>query len=173
MPKVQTYNLPEEALLNRYAKSGAYTDCYCVELPFYVSHEQYVLAFYSTGLFKLERLVLKLALKGPSTDEQASALALGNTDEYAAWTVEDRCRNQLLLCDIHKRTRSWLMTEAIEGSETQDTRLFFGSAVVPVRSRRTGKESLGFVFKALLGVHRLYSVALLSSAARKLIKQQA
>ena len=81
--------------------------------------------------------------------------------------------DQLLLCAIDGRTRSWLMVSAADVSGR--TRLYFGSAVLPkpmpVNSpSATGKPSLGFVFKALLGFHKLYSRALLSAAAARLTR---
>ena len=56
------------------------------------------------------------------------------------------------------------------GAETKGTRLYFGSAVVPVMNAATGKSEMGFVFKALLGFHKLYSRALLSAAAARLAR---
>lgn len=170
MAKVNASHLPSGALLRRYEKDGCHTDCYVTDIPLWVSHEQFVLAFYTTALFKLERLILKFAVSRPSTDEQAAALAAGRGEQFAAWSVEDRCSNQLLLSDMHGRTRSWLMTAEIEHAGMPGTRLFFGSAVTPVRNRRTGEETLGIGFKLLLGFHRLYSVALLSSAAARLTR---
>jgi hypothetical protein len=128
------------------------------------------LAFYTTAVFKLERLILKLAVSRPSTDAQAKQLAAGSIDAFAAWDVEARSDNQLLMCDVQRRTRSWLMVVPMEGSSGTPTRLYFGSAVVPVKNARTGKLTLGFVFRALLGFHRLYSVVLLSAARSRLEK---
>jgi hypothetical protein len=170
MSKVRTSHFPPGALLSRYEKDGCHTDCYVTDIPVSVSHEQFVLAFYTTPLFKLERLILKLAASRPSTDEQAAVLASGQGENFAAWSVEDRCSNQILMCDFQGRTRSWLMTEDIENGDIPGTRLLFGSAVVPVRNNRTGEEGLGTIFRLLLGFHKLYSVALLSSAAAKLIR---
>lgn len=170
MPKVRASHLPAGALLSRYEKDGCHTDCYVTDIPVSVSHEQFVLAFYTTTLFKLERLILKLVVSRPSTDEQAAALASARGEKFAAWSVEDRCSNQLLMCDFQGRTRSWLMTADIENGDIPGTRLFFGSAVVPVRNRRTGVEGLGITFRLLLGFHKLYSVALLSSARVRLIR---
>ncbi len=70
------------------------------------------------------------------------------------------------MCDISGRTRSWLMVSAAETPGW--TRLYFGSAVVPVINAATGKAEMSFLFKALLGFHKVYSRALLSSAARRL-----
>ncbi len=170
MFSVESCPIPDGALLNNYLREGTYTDCYVTEICGSVSHVQYVLAFYTTSVFKLERLILKLAVSRPSTDAQAKQLAAGSIDAFAAWDVEARSDNQLLMCDVQRRTRSWLMVVPMEGSSGTPTRLYFGSAVVPVKNARTGKLTLGFVFRALLGFHRLYSVVLLSAARSRLEK---
>ncbi len=170
MPKVHPSSLPSDALLNRYTKEGHYTDCYVTTIPISVSHDEFVFAFYTTALFKLERLILRLAVSRPSTDEEVVALAAGEAEKFAAWTVEDRARNELLLCDFQGRTRSWLMTESLGERNAAGTRLFFGSAVVAVAKNGSSKDGFGVIFRLLLGFHKIYSVALLSRAAARLIK---
>ncbi len=166
MASIQTCKLPDKALLRRYQDSGAYTDCYVSEITGQVSQAQFVEAFYTTPLFKLERLLLSLLLARPSTDLQARGLAEGSIEGFAAWSVEDRALNQLLLKDFQGRTRSWLMS--VVDSSGHSTRLYFGSAVVPIVDRITGESGMGFLFKALLGFHRLYSRALLRLAVSRL-----
>ena len=90
MPRVQACDLPAGALLRRYAEQGAYTDCFMVEIDETVSHEAYVEAFYTTAVFKLERLLLRWFVARPSTDGQARALAHAQLNEFAAWHVEAR-----------------------------------------------------------------------------------
>ena len=136
-----------------------------------LSHAEFVEAFYTSGLFKVERFLLRVFISKPSTDLQARRLAAGELNEFAAWRVETRAVDQLLLRAMDGRTRSWLMVSA--GSNPGRTRLYFGSAVVPVRDAATGTSSMGFVFKALLGFHKLYSRALLSAAAARLERQTA
>ena len=149
--------LPDKALLRAYEQPGGYTDCFATDVPAAVTHEQYVAAFYTTPLFKCERFILRWAIAQPSTDAEARELASGLRDAFAAWTVEQRCANQLLLADIYGSTRSWLMVEpGVTG-----TRLYFGSAVVPQARRRPS-------FGLLLGFHKAYSRALLASARRAL-----
>jgi hypothetical protein len=160
---IQAHELPAASLLQRYRKAGAYTDCYAAGLDFAVSQVEYIRAFYCTWLFRLERWVLAVAVRRPSSDAQASALANGTLDTFAAWTVEARADNQLLLCDFLGRTRSWLMCE-IHGDTT---RLYFGSAVVP-RPDASGRQRMGIVFAALLGFHKTYSRLLLSAARQRL-----
>ena len=163
-PTAQRCDLPPDALLQRHRASGAYADCYSTELEHAVSHADYVQAFYTSAVFKLERLILRVFAGRGSTDAQAAALARGEIDRFAAWTVEGRAPNQLLLCDLTRRTRSWLMVVPLPTG----TRLYFGSAVVPVHDPRSGASRLGFGFSALLGFHKLYSRVLLSAARSRL-----
>ena len=169
MTYICPHPLPTNALLAKYANSGAYTDCFATDVARTVSHAEFVEAFYTGGLFKLERLLLRAFLSKPSTDLQARQLAAGELNEFAAWTVAAREDDQLLLCAIDGRTRSWLMvsTTDVPGG----TRLYFGSALLPGRktgNASTGKPTMGFTFKALLSFHNFYSRALLSAAARRL-----
>jgi hypothetical protein len=160
-------------LLRQCRERGAYTDCYAAETPQAVSHAEYVEAFYTTWVFKLERLILGLLVSRPSTDAEARHLALGERDKFAAWSVEARAPDQLLLADFVGRTKSWLMVEKNEGRGSGGTRLYFGSAVMPVRDRKTGRSSLGAVHAALLGFHKLYSRVLLRAARARLLRQPA
>ncbi len=161
--------LPDNALLAVYSRNGGYTDCYATDVPKTVTHEQYVAAFYTTWVFKIERFILKYAVARPSTDLQAQQLAAGKLDAFAAWSVEARAPNQILMCDLYGSTRSWLMVEPLSNGTA--TRLYFGSAVVPKKSAGSsghGPPKMAFLFRALLGFHALYSRILLSTAARKL-----
>ena len=155
---VATCDLPEGAFLARYLDVG-HTDCYFVDVPQDVSFEAFVTAFYTTWLFKLERQILRL-VKRPSTDAEAAALAAGTRAQFAAWDVEARDGAQILMCDMGGRTRSWLKVASVD----RGTRLYFGSAVVP--DQKSGK--MGWVFRALMGFHKLYSVMLLRAAVRNL-----
>ena len=157
--------LPAHALLRRYLRDGHYADCYVVEVAATVSQAEFVEAFYTTPLFKIERAILAAAVRKPSNDDEVRALARGERQAFAAWTVEDRSDTQLLLADFMGRTRSWLMAEP---SGTGGTRLHFGSAVVPKRDRDTGQTSLGTGFGLMLGLHKLYSRALLAAARSRL-----
>ena len=169
-PTVRTCPLPPGALLARYAESGAYTDCYSTELARNVSHAEYVEAFYTGGLFRIERHLLRLFLSRPSTDAQARELATGEADHFAAWRVEGRAPDQLLMCDIGGRTRSWLMVASATAGSAPATRLYFGSAVVPVATGPSGKRGMGVLFRSLLGFHKLYSRALLAAARSRLAR---
>ncbi len=172
MNTIQLCELPQEALLSRYQQEGAYTDCYFIDLPSAVSHAEYVEAFYTTAVFKVERLILSLLVSKPSTDRQAKQLASGEVKTFAAWSVEGQTANQLLLCDFLGRTRSWLMSVVDESSNSSNTRLYFGSAVVPKVDPASGQTSFGFAFHALQGFHKLYSRALLRSAHSRLVQSK-
>ncbi|MCY7309049.1 MAG: hypothetical protein LH632_23560 [Rhodoferax sp.] len=159
---IQTCELPAQSLLGGYS-GGGYTDCFVIETGARISLARYVEAFYTTWLFKLERLVLTLAAR-PSSDLQAVELAAGRGFAFAAWEVEQRAVDQLLMRDITGRTRSWFMVVPAAGG----TRLYFGSAVTAKRYRTTGTASVGPVFRALVGFHGLYSRALLAAARARL-----
>ncbi|WP_426163136.1 hypothetical protein [Pseudoduganella sp. R-34] len=148
-------DLPEDALLQRYREQGAYTDCFAIDVPEQVAHAAYVEAFYTTAVFKLERLLLALFVARPSRDVEARELARGQRQHFSAWSVEGRAADQLLMCDVAGSTRSWLMA----APAGQGTRLYFGSAVVHSRQ--------GGLFRALLGFHQLYSRILLRAAASR------
>jgi hypothetical protein len=159
--------LPHGALLSAYRDRGAYTDCYVTEVAWPVSRREYVEAFYTPAVFKLERRILGWFAAAPSSDEEVRRLASGALDAFAAWRVEAQTSEQLLLRDVSGRTRSWLMVEPIGSLEpSSGTRLYFGSAVVPVAG--AGKASLGVAFRALLGFHKVYSRLLLHSARSRL-----
>jgi len=148
--------LPAHALLVRYAADGGYADCFTTDLPGSYSHQEFVEAFYTNWLFKLERIVLSLLVAKPSSDEQASQLARGERQSFAAWTVEASAPNQLLMCDYQRKTRSWLMVESCDDGGA--TRLYFGTGIV----------RLSAFFNALLPFHLRYARALLAAASRRL-----
>ena len=158
--------LPSGALLGRYVSAISYTDCFVVTVPGtdagLITQAAYVEAFYTSALFKLERLVLAVLLGRPSSDREARRLATGEASRFAAWTVEAREPDQILLCDFLGASRSWLMS--VEDSVAGATMLYFGSALVP----RTGGDRLGVGFRALIPFHRLYARALLRSTLRRL-----
>ncbi|MFO1325422.1 MAG: hypothetical protein U1F15_15350 [Burkholderiales bacterium] len=166
MTAVKPCPLPEDALLREAVRDGAYTDCFATDVGRVVTHAQFVEAFYTSRLFRVERFILACAMRRKFKDADAKRLADGDADTFAAWRVEARAANQLLLADIHGRTRSWLMTAAL--AQGAGTRLHFGSAVGPKRDGATGSRSMGFAFHALLGFHKAYSRALLRAAVARL-----
>ena len=165
---VEASSVPPGALLGRYEAPGdgapAYVDSFTVCIGRPVPVAEFVTAFYTTALFRLERFVLRHAFGLPSSDDDAAAVARGDGDRFAAWTVEARTDRELLMCDVRGRTRSWFMTVA----EDDGTRLYFGSAVVPAAGPRSAPDRLGRRYRWLLGLHRLYSRLLLAAARRKL-----
>ncbi len=156
--------LPQDALLRRYSVDGSYADCYVAVTAAPVSHATFVEAFYTTPLFKLERMLLSWFAGRPSTDDQARQLSAGTLDAFAAWSVEERSANQLLLADVSGRTKSWLMSAPADGG----TRLLFGSAIVPAARAARATRSPGTVFRVLLRFHKLYSHLLLRAAKSRL-----
>lgn len=160
---VETCEPPPNALLRTY--SSEYTDCYATDIARPVAHADFVDAFYNTRLFKLERILLTLIGK-PSADADARELANGRLEAFAAWTVERRAVDQLLLCDFQGKTRSWLMVEP----RGNGTRLYFGSAVVMRAGTGVGEKRMSGGFRALLGFHRRYSRGLLGAARRALLR---
>ena len=168
MTSIEACELPHDALLRRYLGRGAYADCFVTELARPVRHAEYVEAFYTTAVFKLERMLLSWLVDRPSTDVQARELASGHVTSFAAWNVEARETNQVLLSDFQGRTRSWLMSAPSSGGRS--TMLYFGSAVVPIVDQRSGQSRMGLAFQALLGFHKLYSRVLLRAAVGRLAR---
>ena len=164
--RVATSDLPARALLRRHADHGAYADCFVIELAALVPLRDYVAAFYATPLFKMERWLLHRLANRPSTDGDVLQLADGTATSFAAWRVEERLPDQLLMGDFTGRTKSWLMTEPVAGQGPR-TLLYFGSVIVPRVDAETGERSMGIGFHALLGFHKLYSRMLLRAAARR------
>jgi hypothetical protein len=166
--EARSCELPENAIrAGPDGTSHAYTDCFSLRIDRTITLPDFVFAFYTTPVFRLERFVLKL-VKKPSIDEQARSLSQGLLDSFAAWSVEQRLTDQLLMCDFRGRTRSWFMVADIDDTAGSSTRLYFGSAVVPVGQVRSDRSDIGSGYKLLLGFHKLYSKVLLSAAKVKL-----
>jgi hypothetical protein len=165
---IEQCSVPANTLLAEYSVAGTYTDCYSTEIHAQITLADFIFAFYTTSLFKLERLILKWTVAKPSTDIQARQLANQSIDRFAAWRVENRNENEILMCDFLGRTRSWLMVMPLGTGSDSRTRLYFGSAVVPKR----GKASPEIGFRAFLfGFHQIYSMSLLYSAKLKLTRR--
>ena len=156
--------VPANTMLDQYSIHGAYVDCYSTEIPGRIPFPEFVFAFYTTSLFRLERSILKIIVSKPSTNAQARELAEGISEKFAVWQVENRKENELLMCDFRGRTRSWLMMVAVRTVDGPRTKLYFGSAVVPIQNSKTRGRSPGPGFQALLRFHKIYSMLLLYSA---------
>jgi hypothetical protein len=160
-PAVRAAELPEDALLDRYRRSGDFTDCRVVEVAREASLSAFIAAFYNSAAFRPERWLLGVLLRRGANATDVASLAAGTTERFAAWTVEARSPGQVLLRDYRGKTRSWLMVESLP----QGTQLWFGSAVVTSHSRFDA-----YVFRALLWFHAAYSHVLLKSAAKALLR---
>ncbi|MDF1668425.1 MAG: hypothetical protein P1U83_02320 [Roseovarius sp.] len=169
MPEVQQVQVPEGSFLDHFARQdGVYADCFAVEINSDIAFGDYIEAFYTTPLFKAERLILRLIAKAPSTDDEARLLGIGDLDKFAIWRVKERAESQLLMKAVG-RTSSWFMTVPVSPGRT---RLMFGSVVVPHGYPKPGAAKMGFGFSALLGLHKLYSRRLLASARKRLLRSQ-
>ena len=155
--------LPDGALLQEFVDRGEYTDCFVALAASEVTFPTYVESFYTTGLFKLERLILKWLLSLPSTDQQARQISRAEINSFAAWNEYSRSDNQLVMMDFRKQTCSWFMLIP----EDNKNRLYFGSAVMRNEVTPTGRK-MKWTYRWLLGFHRLYSRALLQAAVRRL-----
>lgn len=155
--------VPDNSFLGRYAAEGAFTDCYAVSVTIEVGLAEFIYAFYTTPIFKVERWLLAKALGIKATDQEARRLATAEATHFSAWRVERRSDIEILM--DAGQTRSWLSVRP-DAQAVKSTTLLFGSAVVPMRPN--GK--LGWAFHTLLGFHRLYSKLLLRSAARRVVR---
>jgi hypothetical protein len=165
MFSIEASALPDSSLLSAYQDSGAYTDCYTTSVNLCVTQAEYINAFYTSLPFKLERFILRWAVSKPSSDEGAQRLAEAKAETFAAWYVEARRDDQILLSDYRDRTRSWLMSKPVTEESTQ---LYFGSAVIPAIDSQTGEKRMETSFSLLLQFHKFYSQVLLSSAKTRL-----
>ena len=64
--------LPDHALHAKYAVPGGYVDCFVTQIARPVTHSEFVAAFYTTWLFKLERFVLTWCVAKDSTDARGA-----------------------------------------------------------------------------------------------------
>jgi hypothetical protein len=165
-------SVPEDALLRTYQggrhpeRWGRYGDCFSVSVDREVTLGEFVFAFYTSWVFRIERVILRLLTATASTDEGARAVAEGLEGAFAVWVVGERTSTQLLMCDRYERTRSWFRVVPMVGG----TKLQFGSAVVAEGNDNTGAKVLGGRFRLLLGFHVLYSRVLLNAAKRGVMK---
>jgi hypothetical protein len=171
MPGVTRQPVPETALHAKYARNGGHADCFATDIARPVTHAEFVEAFYTTWLFKLERLVLACLVSKPSTDAEVRALARGERDQFAAWFLEARAPDELLMHDFQNRTRSWLKVETLPGA-VPGTRLYFGTGIRTITDK-SGGQRIGSSFKLLMGFHLLYARALLSTARSRLERSRA
>ena len=167
--------LPDGALLRTY-RGGLYPerwresgDCFTISADRVVSLAEFVLAFYTSPVFRIERVILGLLVGAPSTDIDARCLAEGTTASFAIWRVGERTAVQLLMCDRYERTRSWFGVVALGDGKTL---LQFGSAVASRSSPRAVPRARGSLFGLLLRFHVVYSQVLLYAAKREVMSKQ-
>jgi hypothetical protein len=178
MPSIKQIAVPTDALLSTFHGGrhpelwSAYRDCYAVAIDGAVSLVQFVNAFYTTPLFRIERWLLGFLPRGASTDAEAAAVAAGTGERFAVWSVGARTDSELLMCDRYERTRSWFRVVPGNSGGRLQTTLYFGSGVA-ARRTPTGGLRMGAGFGALLAFHRVYSRLLLGAAWRKLAAQRA
>ncbi len=162
MANVEARDLPQDSLLALHRGLECHRDAYAAVVPGEVSLGEFITAFYSSIQFMPERKLLGLIGRGASRTD-IGALADGRADSFAAWDVEARAENEILLRDFQDHTCSWLMVEFLPSSSEavgqQETRLWFGSGV---RNPDRGAVSL------LMPFHHWYSRVLLGGAVRRL-----
>jgi hypothetical protein len=167
---------PEDALLKTYRggvhpeRWGRYGDCFSVRVDRAVSLRDFVFAFYTSPVFRIERWMLRAFVGAPSSDRDARDLADGSAASFAAWYVGDRTATQLLMCDRYERTRSWFRVLALDGGGTL---LQFGSAVAAARDEGRAAATQSRGFRLPLGLHVLYSQVLLNAAKNSLNRARA
>jgi hypothetical protein len=159
MPGVRRIPLPEHALLQSRRAAGAFTDCYALRIGRTVTLADYIAAFFTTPVFRLERWIIARMLGHASTDAQAHALADSRSDRFVVWVTEARNSKQILLGV--GRTATWLMIEPAPGA----TVLYLGSSIEQGAANRGAWR-----YRALLRFHDLYSRVLLRATARRLLR---
>lgn len=170
MTQVSAPELPPESLLARLRGPECYRDAFRASLPGEVSLGELVTAFFSSRVFLTERMALHLIGRGAGQAEIA-ALAAGETQRFAAWEMEAREENQLLMHDFLDQTCCWLAvsTRGPDGAlcgplpvpEVGRTFIWFGTGV---------REVGGPIMRHLQGAHRFYARQLLAGAARGLAR---
>jgi len=167
MLSVTQVAVPDDALLRtyqggarpeRWRESG---DCFSTLVDRVVSLAEFVFAFYTSPVFRIERVTLSILAGAPSKEADARRLAEGSASSFAIWRVGERTATQLLMCDRYERTRSWFRVVHLNGGKTL---LQFGSAVASSERARSSKPSR--LFRLLSKFHVLYSQVLLHAAKR-------
>ena len=168
-PVVEQQPVPDDALLRTYRGGnrpelwGRYGDCFTIEVDRAVTLTQWVFAFYTSPLFRIERFILRVLAKAPSNDLQAEDVASGRRETFAIWVVGARTKDQLLMCDRYGKTRTWFRSVP---QASGGTMLQFGSAVA-ARTRPDGATGMSGGFKLLLEAHKIYSRALIGAAMKR------
>jgi hypothetical protein len=179
MSSVSQDSVPASSLLLTYCGGDTAVDwhrqcdCFSISVDGAVTLSGFVYAFYTTPVFKFERMILRYLANAASTDAEAHSLAEAVSERFAVWQLGERSDSQLLMCDRYGRTRSWFAVVAQGTSERPRTLLRFGSAVGVVRGRRSGASGASGAsggFRLLTKLHTGYSRILLRAAKAKLVR---
>ena len=100
MQEIRPCEVPLNSYLRSYKDAEGYADCYMGDVPGAITQAQFVEAFYTTGLFKVERTLLRYLAARPATDADAKPLAAGLATSFSAWRVEAQSESELLLADF-------------------------------------------------------------------------
>jgi hypothetical protein len=164
--------VPADALLKTYRgglspeRWGGSGDCFSVTAGRTVDLAEFVFAFYTSRVFRIERWLLRAFIGARSSDQDAQGLADGSKASFAAWYVGDRTATQLLMCDRYERTRSWFRVVPMSGGTTV---LQFGSAVAAAHGGAAQAQRRGRGWRLMLRFHVLYSQVLLHAAKTRLM----
>lgn len=168
MSRITAPPLPDDSLLARHRGPECYRDAFRVEVPGDVSLAELITVFFGSGAFLPERTALRLIGRGAGRAEIAE-LADGRAKRFAAWELEAREENELLMHDFLDKTCCWLAVSP--GGEAPDlagglprpgagrTYLWFGTGV---------RDFEGPIISRLREAHRWYARWLLAGAARRL-----
>ncbi len=97
---IRPCEVPQDSLLRRYVDGVGFADCYVTEVPRAVSQGEFVEAFYTSSLFKIERTLLTYLASRPAGDAEAQQLAAGTARAFSAWSVQEQSATELLLADF-------------------------------------------------------------------------
>jgi hypothetical protein len=167
--------VPDDSLLRTYCGGArpecwrGQGDCFVASVDRSVSLAEFVFAFYTSPVFRLERLILGIVTGTWSTDAQARQLADGAESSFAVWRVGERTATQLLMCDRYERTRSWFSVVPLSDGKTL---LQFGSAVASGRRNPPAPRMRLSLFRLLLKFHVVYSRVLLHAAEGRMLRVQ-
>ncbi len=150
----------------RWAGQG---DCFCATVPASVSLSDFVFAFYTSPVFRIERWILAVVAGARSTDAEARALTNGSGNSFAVWRMEARTETQLIMGDRYGKTRSWFR---VVPTEENATLLQFGSAAAAPRKESSGYSQPSAIFRLLLRFHVIYSQVLLWAAKKRVVARE-
>lgn len=162
---VRAVDIPSGTMLKAYqAQEGCYTDCYAVDVAGAPDIERFIRIFFDTSIFRLERRILALSGLEATHADDVDALARGHRSRFAAWRLEGKTADELMLRFERPSGRTWLHVADVPDQSGQ-ARLFFGSALLPGARDNDKRPTIGWSLHAFLPFHRLYARMLLRAAA--------